>query len=512
MSRMRLVSAFSTVGVWTLLSRILGFIRDILIAAFLGTGPVAEAFILAFSLPNLFRRFLAEGAFNMAFVPLFAKKLEGQGGALAFAQNTFTMLILVLLALCALANIFMPWLVWAMASGFSGDARFDLTVLFGRIAFPYILFISLAALLSGVLNALGRFHAAAATHALLNVVFIGAIYLGSILGWDAGLTLAWSVPIAGIAQFALVWEAARRAGYCLYPLMPRWTADVKRLLVIAAPAALAGGVVQVNLLVGRQIASYFEGANAWLYYADRLYQLPLGVVGIAIGIVLLPELSRRLWAKDDKGGQEAFNRASELSLALTLPCAVALVVISEPLMSVLFVRGAFTAQDAQFAALACAIYGLGLPAFVLHKVFQPLFFAREDTKTPFYYALISLFVNAGVAIVLQYWIGFSAAAVGTTLSAWVMLACLWAGSRQFGHSARLDTRLKARLWRIILASMLMGVIVYGAATLFEPWFNMAGVRYGALAGLVLLGAVSYAVFCQISGAYTLHDLRVQLRR
>ena len=309
----RLMRGFATVGLWTLLSRILGFVRDVLIAGFLGSGPVAEAFLIAFSLPNMFRRFFAEGAFNMAFVPMFSKKVEAGEGSHEFARDAFTGLATILIFFTALAQLFMPALVLLMASGFAADDRLDLATLFGRIAFPYILFISLAALLSGVLNATGRFVAAAAAPVLLNVLFIAAVTGAYYLGFDLGLTLAWTVPVAGIAQLALVWVAASRAGYRLIPTRPRWTPELKRLAIIAAPAALAGGVVQINLLVGRNVASWTEGAIAWVNYADRLYQLPLGVVAIAIGVVLLPELSRRLQAGDEAGGQEALSRAGEVA-------------------------------------------------------------------------------------------------------------------------------------------------------------------------------------------------------
>ncbi|MFT5000033.1 MAG: putative peptidoglycan lipid II flippase, partial [Planctomycetota bacterium] len=397
----RLIVGFFTVGGWTLISRIAGFIRDIMIAAFLGAGPVAEAFLIAFSLPNMFRRFFAEGAFNTAFVPMFSKKLEAGENANDFARDALSGLLTILIVLTLLAQVFMPWLVLAMASGFTSDGRFDLAVDFGRIAFPYILFISMAALISGALNAMGRFWVAAAVPVALNVLFIGSMALAAKFGWDIGRALIWTVPIAGVAQLALVWFAAAREGLRLWPRWPRMTPELKRLAVIAGPAALAGGVVQVNLLVGRQVASFFDGAIAWLNYADRLYQLPLGVVGIAIGVVLLPDLSRKLRGKDDAGARDAVNRAAEFSLALTLPAAVALIVIPLPLVSVLFQRGAFSASDAAMTAQALAIYGMGLPAFVLHKVLQPLYFAREDTKRPFYYALVAMIINAGLAIGLS---------------------------------------------------------------------------------------------------------------
>jgi len=416
-STARLVFSFLTVGGWTLASRVLGFVRDILIAAFLGTGPLAEAFFIAFSLPNMFRRFFAEGAFNSAFVPMFSKRVEAGSGAHEFARDAMSALAAVLIVLSVLAQLFMPWLVWAMASGFASDERFDLAVSYGRIVFIYILFISLAALLSGVLNATGRFAAAAAAPVLLNVVLIFVMVLAAIFGGDTALWLSWAVPVAGIAQMALVWVAASRAGFRLIPRLPRMTPELKRLMIIAGPAALAMGVVQVNLLVGRQVASHFEHAVGWLSYADRIYQLPLGLVGIAIGIVLLPELARRLQDGDEAGGREAFNRSAEFGLLLTLPAAVALVLVPEPIVSVLFGRGAFRPEDAQATGWAVAVYGLGLPAFVLQKVLLPVFFAREDTRRPFYYALVSMVINAVVAVGLMGSLGFLAAALGTTLAA-----------------------------------------------------------------------------------------------
>ena len=508
----RLMRGFATVGSWTMLSRILGFVRDVAIAAFLGAGPVAEAFLLAFSLPNMFRRFFAEGAFNMAFVPMFSKKVEARDGAKEFAQDAFTGLATLLIVFTCVAMIFMPYLVLAMASGFAVDDRFDMAVLFGRIAFPYILFISLAALLSGVLNATGRFIAAAAAPVLLNVIFIAALFIAWILGADFGLSLAIAVPIAGVAQLALVWLAAARAGYRLVPRLPRMAPDLKKLAIIAAPAALAGGVVQINLLVGRQVASYFEGAVAWLNYADRLYQLPLGVVAIAIGVVLLPDLSRKLQASDAAGGQDAFNRAAELALGLTIPCAVGLMVIPLPIVSTLFERGQFGPDDSAATAVAVAIYGAGLPAFVLQKVFQPLYFAREDTKRPFYFAVVAMVVNAVLAIGLAQVIGYLAAAIGTTIAGWAMAWLLWRYARGYGDAAAFDDRFKRRVPRIIMASILMGLVLYGVFLLLIPALGTPGWRYLALTVLLGTGAASYLGSGQLLGAFNIRDFKAAMRR
>lgn len=501
-----------TVGGWTLLSRGAGFARDVMMAAYLGTGPVAEAFLIAFSLPNTFRRFFAEGAFNMAFVPMFSKKLEGGEDAGAFARDAFNGLAGILVLFSILGTIAMPWLVWAMASGFVGDARFDLAVDFGRIAFSYILFISLVALLSGVLNAHGRFTEASFVPVLMNLMFIAAMLAADAAGWDMGLTLAWTVPVTGVAQFAFTYIAARRLGYRFPLRWPRMTPELKRLALIAAPAVLAGGVVQINLLVGRQVASFTEGAVAWLSYADRLYQLPLGVVGIAIGTVLLPDLSRRLRSGDAQGGRDSLNRGGEFALALTLPAAVALMVIAGPLCTVLYQRGAFSAADAQATAVALAIYGAGLPAFVLQKVLQPLFYAREDTRRPFNYAVVSMITNALIAIGLMPVIGFAAAALATTLSGWIMLAQLWLGSRRIGDEARMDARFIARVPRIIAASVLMGGVLAGVAWTLQDPLQTDGLRYPALAGLVGAGIVGYFAIGTAIGAFRLSDFGRALRR
>ncbi|MEM9230996.1 MAG: murein biosynthesis integral membrane protein MurJ [Pseudomonadota bacterium] len=508
----RLLPAFMTVGAWTMLSRVLGFVRDILIAAFLGTGPMAEAFLVAFALPNMFRRFFAEGAFNMAFVPMFSKRIERGEDAAGFAADAATGLAVVLIVLIIAAQVFMPGFVLAMAAGFRGDERFDLAVTYGRIAFPYILFISLAALASGVLNALGRFWAAAAAPVLLNMILILAMAVVVAVDGDIGLALAWAVPVAGVAQLALVWRAAQSAGITLLPRRPRMSPELKRLAIIAAPAALAGGVVQVNLLVGRQVASFTDGAIGWLSYADRLYQLPLGMVGIAIGVVLLPDLSRRLAARDRAGGIAAINRATEFSMVLTLPAAAALIAIPVPLVSVLFERGAFSAADTGATALALSIYGLGLPAFVLQKVVQPVFFSRSDTKRPFYYALAAMLLNLLVAVGLMPIIGYLAAPLATTLSAWMMLALLIRGAARIDGAIEPDARLLKAVPRLVGASALMGGLLWGLGWFGADYFDRPTVKYLALAALVGIGALTYALAVLGTGALRMGDLRKSLGR
>ena len=512
MQPIRLMSGVLTVGGWTMLSRLLGFVRDVLIAGLLGPGVLMDAYVAAFRLPNMFRRFFAEGAFNAAFVPMFSKRLEAGEGAEGFASLALSGLALVLLALSGLAMVFMPALVYATAEGFWGDERFDITVEFGRIVFPYIFFISLAALFSGVLNATGRFAAAAAAPVLLNVMLVTAMVAAWALGGAVAQALIWTIPFAGAAQLALVWVAAGRAGLRIRPVRPRWTPEMARLVRIAIPAALAGGVVQINLLVGQLVASNYDKAVSWLYSADRLYQLPLGVVGIAVGIVLLPDLSRRLKAGDDTGAREAFSRAGEISLALTVPAAVALVTIPLPLVSVLYERGAFASDDTAATALAVAIYGLGVPAFVLQKLLQPLYFAREDTKSPFRFAVVAMVVNAAVAVGLAYAVGWIAAAIATTAAGWIMVWQLVRGARPFGEVARFDDRFRRRAWRICAASLVMGAVLWGASALLTPLFGYGGWRWLALLALIGSGVVSYALVGQAIGAFRLSEFRNALRR
>lgn len=509
MKKTGLVRGFLSVGLWTLISRASGFVRDILMAAWLGTGAVAEAFLIALSLPNMFRRFFAEGAFNTAFVPMFSKKLENPAEAQRFAREAFSGLFLTVLALSAVAMIFMPGLVWLMASGFAGDERFGLAVEYGRITFPYILLISMASMISGVLNANGRFTAAAAAPVLLNLLFIVAMGMGRWQGWDLGLTLAWATPVTGIAQLGLVWWDARRTGYTFWPRRPRLSPDMRRLVAVALPAAFAGGVVQINLLVGRQVGSRFEGAIGWLSYSDRLYQLPLGVVGAAVAVVLLPELARRIRAEDHAGGQSAYSRATEFGLFLTLPAAAAIAIIAQPMVSTLFQRGAFTAFDTQQTAAALTVYALGLPAFVLQKILQPLYFAREDTRTPFRFALVSMVVNAVAAFGLMPVFGFLAAALGTTLAAWIMVAQLWWGTRSMGQAARADARLRRAVPRLALASGLMALALWGLREALEA--SALG-RGAGLAVLVFGGAAIYFALTFAIAGYRPSELRAAVRR
>ena len=524
---MKLYRAFATVGGLTMVSRVFGFARDMMIAAVLGTGAVADAFFVAFRLPNLFRRLFGEGAFNSAFVPMFAGRLQADGpqAARSFAEEALAGLLFALLLLTALAEIAMPWLMYALAPGFSDTPeKFDLAVLLTRIAFPYLLCMSLVALLSGALNSVGRFTMAAAAPILLNVVLILALMLIAGLGLAntprSGELLAWGVAVAGFVQLAALWIAARRAGLHFALRRPRLSDDMRRLLSLGLPGLISGGVTQLNIVIGTVIASLQAGAVSYLYYADRLYQLPLGIVGVAVGVVLLPDLSRRLRAGDHAAVADNQNRSLEFALLLTVPAAVALAVAAEPVIRVLFERGAFKVSDTAPTAAALAAFALGLPAFVLIKVLQPAFFAREDTATPMRFAVWNMALNVVGSVALFFlfrdigWMPHVGIAVATTLAGWLNAALLWATLAKRGQFVA-DARLKRALPLIVLASLIMGAALWLVAGYLQPWFGASHgvmVRITALSTLVGAGLVVYAAAVLALGAMELRQLRGLLRR
>lgn len=518
---MNLYRAFVTVGGLTAISRVLGFVRDVLTAAVLGTGWVADAFVVAFRIPNLFRALFAEGAFNSAFVPLFSKRLEAEGQAEArrFAEEALALLVAALVVTLIIAQIAMPWVVTAIAPGFTGDAeKFELAVLLTRITFTYLLCISLVALASGVLNALGRFAAAAAAPILLNVVMASVMGVAALLGLhgkpEAGLMLAWGVAFAGFAQLLFIALAAARQRMNLRFRRPRMTPGMKRLLLLGLPGIATAGITQVNITVGTMIASMQESAVSYLYYADRLNQLPLGIVGIAIGVVLLPDLSRRLAANDLPGAMASQNRSLEFALLLALPAAAALVIIPLPIIQVLFERGAFTSTDTLAVAAALAAYAAGLPAFVMTRVFLPGFFAREDVRTPMIFAGAGMIANIVIALYLFPRIGHVGLAISASAAGWLNTLLLFFTLMRRGHF-RADRAFARRIPLILLSVGLMGAVLWylsqELARFFSPTNGLA-VQLGALAMLIGSGVAVYALASQVTGAFRLSNLKKAFAR
>jgi len=513
---MTLVRSIATVGGLTMISRGFGFVRDILIANFLGAGMIADAFFVAFRFPNLFRRLFAEGAFSAAFVPIFSGLVETEGleKARQFANQAFSVLVFVVVVFVALIEIAMPWAIYGLAPGFDATpGKMELATELSRIAFPYLALISLVSLQSGVLNSLGRFAAAAAAPTLLNVTLITAIVGLTPLTETAGHALAWGVAAAGVVQFVWLAIHCRRAGVPVSMVRPRLGPKIKLLGRRILPVVFGASAYQINLLIGTILASLIsDGAVSFLYYADRIVQLPLGVVGVAVGTALLPTLSRQIKGGNVQAAEHSMNRGLELALLLTLPAAVALALIPAPIVSVLFQRGAFTAADAAATAAALTVFATGLPAYVLIKVLAPGFFAREDTVTPVRVAAWAMAANIVLNVIFMQFFGHVGIALGASLSAWLNAGWLAWLLRRRGFLT-IDARLSRRVPRTLLASAVMGVaIALGAWALAGPLAGAFPSRVLALAGLIAGGLAVFTAAAALTGATALDDVKRLVRR
>ena len=517
---MSLYRNFLSVGGLTLLSRLFGFVRDALMAAVLGISPVSDAFNAAFRFPNLFRRLFAEGAFNTAFVPMFAGALETEGadGARELASRIMSWLVAAILLVTIVVEVFAPQIMVVFVPGFVGDqAKFELTVFLTRIMFPYLACMSLMAAYAAILNSINRFFAAAFAPVVLNLVNISALIPLALLTLDDRDTAFWvavATMAGGIAQLALVWWAIRRAGFLPRLRLPRLDAEVRRFWVLAVPAIIAGGITQINIFVGTIIASGADEVMSIIYNADRLYQLPLGIIGIAIGTVLLPELSRHIGAGRTDDARQSQSQSLFLSMLLTMPAAGALIALALPVVRVLFERGAFGPDDSVSVSEALVGFAVGVPAFVLIRVLQPGFFSRQDTTTPTVFAAISLLVNIGLSLALFASLRHVGIALATSAAAWVNVLLLAIFLARRGHFT-----LTGPEWRqqglIALLTLLMGLGLWGAVVLlgpvFDPGYNFP-VQALALAALCVLGAGAYFALVHLSGVQRLGALLRRLRR
>lgn len=488
-----MIRRIATVGGLTLVSRLSGFIRDVVMAAILGAGPLADAFFVAFRLPNHFRAIFAEGAFAAAFVPAYARTLEQAGlpAAKLFADQIAAALITINLVLLAVAMIFTPWVVSVLAPGLDPE-RFELAVALTRITFPYLALVSLETLFAGILNANNRFAAAAGAPVLLNISLIATLLLAPYFQ-DAGHAAAWGVLIAGIAQVVLVGGDAEAHGYGIRFRMPKLDEPTRRFLKALGPAIIGAGGVQLALFADTLIASFLPtGALSALYYADRINQLPIGVVGIAVGTVLLPEMSRRIAAGDLSGAASAQARGIQLALLLTIPCAAAALAIPDLIMRALFARGAFTSQDALAAGSTLAAYSVGLIPFVLLRSFTAPFYARGDTATPVKAALLAAAVNIGLKVVLMGPLAQVGLALATSIGAWINLSLLaWLARRQgFAVSG---TAIGGPVVKLALIGAVFAAALFGGAYgLDRALAGMAHFREETTLGiLVLAGALLY---------------------
>ena len=619
---MSLLRSMATVSGFTALSRILGFIRDIFMGYFLGTGHAADAFFAAFKFPNIFRRIFGEGAFNSAFVPLFSKELtsKGQKEAIRFASQTFSILTIVLLLMTVIAIPLMSWITMVHAPGFKaaktlhadknflGGATpfnikikgskdiyfvindkknieindlvitgknqekfilfdelkwekeggkwikklalpkkknfthikgratiqssedvdtslkiyrnhpdtFSLTVTLSKITFIYLLCMALVAHLSGVLNTVKIFGMPAAAPILLNMTFLIGLLIFSGVSGISGDSVkyanvaAWCVFIAGFLQLGGLYLTCLRKGLRIKLCKPKISPQIKKLFLLMGPGVLAAGIQQINLLVGSVIASFREGAISYLYYSERVYQLPLGMIGVGLGVILLPEVTKRLRGGDEKGAIKSMNRGVELAMLLTIPASVALILIPYPIISTLFQHGAFTKEDATLTAFALAGFALGIPGYVLVKVLQPGYFARENTKTPMLIAGVTVIVNIVLSLILFGPLGHIGIAISTSISAWVNVTLLMYGLKNFWKP---DNRLKSRLPRILMASLIMGLSIWIINKYLEGMFGQGfWLRITGLLILVVSGTTIYFLAVIKLKASSLQEIRKEFKK
>ncbi len=512
---MSILRASASIGGLTMVSRVFGFVRDMMIASFLGAGILSDAFLVAFKMPNFMRRLFAEGAFNAAFLPLYAGMLatDGQEPARRFVEEIQAVLVMILIILTGLALWFMPALMGVLAPGFDKDpAKYHLTITLTRITFPYLFFISLVSLQGGILNSADRFIAVAATPIVMNICLIGAMLVITPFVPTPAHAMAIGVLVSGVAQYLWLLYYCRKAGMSPRFIRPRLTPHVRLLLTQIAPAALGSSVVQINMLVDTMIASLVPRAVSFLYYADRISELPLGVIGIAVSTALLPVLSRRIKLGELEEARHTQNRALELSLFFGLPAAMALIVIPQPIIATIYQRGAFTAADTFVTYRTLIAYAVGLPAFLAVKIFASTFYANRDTRAPVRIAIYCVLVNLFFNVIFLIPLGSIGFALATSISGWINAIFLWALLRR-RQLFTMDVLFAWRIKRIALASAGMGVALLMAAQPLAPYLNQGHtIRIVALAALMATGLVAYGAALALLRFMPLSHIKTFVKR
>jgi putative peptidoglycan lipid II flippase len=504
---MSFLRAVVTVSGLTLASRAFGFVRDVMAAAIMGAGPIADAFFVALRLPNFFRRMTAEGAFSVSFVPLFSKtyQQDGKDAAITFANQVLAVMLAVLIPFCIVAIIFMPQVLWVLAPGFTDEgARYTLAITLTRITFFYLLFMSLCAFVGGMLNALDKFAIFAMAPVLFNIMQILCLLVAFIFP-TPGHALAWGVLLSGVLQLAWMIWGLKRNNIHLKFVKPELTPKIKRLFELMGPGLIGASAVQINLLVDTIIASTLSvGAVSYLYYADRLSQLPLGLIGTAVGTALLPKLAQKIAAKEHVGSNYLFNRALEWTLLLTLPAATALLLIAEPIIGVLFERGEFDAKATHATAMTLMAYAFGLPSFVGVKVLSTALYAQENTKTPVKVTLVCAALNIVLCLILIHPLAHVGIALATAIAGWVQVGILMylIHTRNDLH---FDAALKSNTLSIIVACVTMGVILVLCHFFMLEWFIAAGIK--RFIALVVTMALGSGIFAGLILALKVIDLK-----
>ncbi len=514
---MNLVRSIATIGGFTMGSRIFGFVREILMARFLGASFVADAFVLALKFPSIFRKILAEGAFNAAFVPMISGILatKGKEEARQFAEEILMVLLVILLILVGVVEIFMPEILAVVAHGFSKTPeRFELAVQFTRITFPFIFFMSLTALYSGILNSLDKFAAVASSPMVGNIVIIAMVYLLTGFGLTThGYAFSFGVLACGIVQFLWVLIPSFKNHIVLNFSRPQFTSRVKKFFKLLMPALAGSGVVQISLLLDLLIATFLPaGGVSFIHYADRLVQLPISILGTAVGTALLPLLSKQIRAQEYEKAEQSQNLALEYSLLLTFPAMIGLILLAKPLIHVLFEHGHFSSYATMQTAYVLMALAMGLPAYILIKVFSSTFFARENTFIPFVAAAIGIMTNLVLALCLVRSYGHVGIGIATAVSSWINVAFLVYKLQQ-RKQFHLNDRIKHFIPRMLIASGLTSITLFALRSLVEPLLQ--GTKSDKILALIYLvggGIISFIAFAQITGALNLIEARKKFKK
>ena len=508
---MNLIKSTGTFSFFTIISRLLGYLRDILIAVFLGAGPLADAFFVAFRIPNTFRRLFSEGTFNSAFVPSYASELsQGKDRSDQFANNVFNLLILGLFFLVIVIEIFMPIFVFLIAPGFDGDSqRMDLAINLTRITFPFLFFMSLASFFSAILNSHNRFAAASAAPIILNILLIGVLFYGKILDDNLVYYLSYAVTLSGVVQLIFLHSFVKKFYFPKISFKIKIDEKVKLFFKKLLPSIFSSGVTQINILVGTIIASFQASAVSYLYYADRIYQINLAIAGIAIGTVILPQLSKYIENNQKDEITLIQNKALELCLFLSIPATIALSIASEEIVSALFGYGSFDEIGVKNSAKALFYFSLGLPAFSMIKVFSSFFFAYHNTKIPFYISLISVLLNIFISIFYFNIIGFIIIPIATTISSWFNCIILFIFLKK-NNLFDFNTLFITRFFRILICSIIMGLFFYYLINMFENKLvyeeNFKAIY---LIGSVLITLIFYLLIAFFIKAFKINDIKLK---
>ena len=506
---MNLIKSTGTFSFFTIISRLLGYVRDILIAVFLGAGPLADAFFVAFRIPNTFRRLFSEGTFNAAFVPSYSSVLDNKKKSQKFANNIFTLLIVGLFFLVLVIEIMMPIFVFLIAPGFEGDyKKMELAITLTRITFPFLMFISLASFFSAILNSHNKFAVASAAPIILNILLIGVLLFGKILNDELVYYLSYAVTISGLLQFIFLYFFVKKYFSPKINLSFKIDNKVKLFFKKLFPSIFSSGVTQINILVGTIIASFQASAVSYLYYADRIYQINLAIAGVAIGTVILPQLSKHV--QDNKKDKINLiqNKALELSLFLSIPAALALLIASEEIISSLFGYGSFNELSVINSAKALFYFAIGLPAFSLIKVFSAFFFARHNTKIPFYISLTSVLLNVFISVIFFKEVGFIIIPIATTISSWFNAILLFIFLK-IKDLFSFNLVFLNRFVKILLASVLMGIFFKYVINFFnDKLLYEASFKAIYLIGAVVSGLIFYLLIAILIKAFKKSDINL----